>query len=393
MKITAVHIYDCKLYPHATANNLVLLLLQTDQGIEGLGEVSLAYGAGATAAVGMLRQLAERFLLGADPMHIEQMWNRLFRGTFWGQGGGPVLYGAMSAIDAALWDIKGKLFGVPAWELLGGRVNDRLRLYANGWYSRDSAQGRVNLVEPAEYAERALAVVADGYTAIKFDPFVVLADGRRINPPRQLPREQADLAMARVAAVREAVGSEIDIMVEAHGNLGATSAIEIGRRLEEYHPFFFEEPVDATNVEAMAKVVESIRIPVAAGERLYTRHDFRPYIERQLLAVIQPDMGLAGGLSEVKKIAAYAETYDIHVQPHNCAGPVSTAMAVQLDTCITNFIIQEWFPYRDARYYELVEHALDTDAVDGFYRPGDTPGLGVTLNREVAQRYEHLVVR
>ncbi|NLX44042.1 MAG: mandelate racemase/muconate lactonizing enzyme family protein, partial [Chloroflexi bacterium] len=134
-------------------------------------------------------------------------------------------------------------------------------------------------------------------------------------------------------------------------------------------------------------------IPVAAGERLYTRHDFRPYIERQLLAVIQPDMGLAGGLSEVKKIAAYAETYDIHVQPHNCAGPVSTAMAVQLDTCITNFIIQEWFPYRDARYYELVEHALDTDAVDGFYRPGDTPGLGVTLNREVAQRYEHLVVR
>ena len=138
MKITAANVYDCKMYPYTNAYNLVFLLLETDEGLEGLGEVSLAYGAGATAAVGMLRQLAERYLLGANPMRIEDMWNRLFRGTFWGQGGGPVIYGAMSAIDAALWDIKGKAYGVPAYELLGGQVNERLRVYANGWYSRET---------------------------------------------------------------------------------------------------------------------------------------------------------------------------------------------------------------------------------------------------------------
>jgi len=390
MKITAANIYDCKLYPYANSYNLVFLLLETDEGLEGLGEVSLAYGAGATAAVGMLRQMAERFLLGADPMRIEDMWNRLFRGTFWGQGGGPVLYGAMSAIDAALWDIKGKAYGAPAYELLGGQVNERLRVYANGWYSRETDAGRVSLVAPEEYAERALQVVADGFTALKFDPFVVQPDGQRISPARHLPQAQADLAYARLAAVRDAVGPDVDILVEVHGNLGTTSAIAFGQRIEELRPFFYEEPVDAMNVDAMLKVSQNVRIPIAAGERLYTRYGFREYIEKQVLDILQPDMGLAGGLTDVKKIAAYAETYDIHVQPHNCAGPISTAMAVQLDTCITNFIIQEWFPYRDRRFYDLVDQALDTQAVDGYYTPTRAPGLGVVLDRAEADRYTRI---
>ena len=146
------------------------------------------------------------------------------------------------------------------------------------------------------------------------------------------------------------------------------------------------------NVDAMLKVSQNARIPIAAGERLYTRYGFREYIEKQVLDILQPDMGLAGGLTEVKKIAAYAETYDMHVQPHNCAGPVSTAMAVQLDTCITNFIIQEWFPYRDRRFYDLVDQALDTQAIDGYYSPTRAPGLGVVLNRTEADRYTRIRV-
>ncbi len=384
MKITAVDIHDVA---YNLAWNPIFVRISTDEGIEGVGEVSLAYGAGCGAAVGMVKQLAQRFLLGADPFRIEAMWHTLFRRTFWGQGGGPVIYGAMSGIDAALWDIKGKALGVPVYELLGGKVNDRLRLYANGWYVGMTNRARSAYDAPEEYAEGAMGIVADGYDALKFDPFLDLSGLGPRMPERVLPKRMSDLAYARIAAVREAVGPDVDILVEVHGNLGVTSAIEFGRRIEELRPFFYEEPVDAMNVDAMRKVTESVRIPIAAGERIYTRYGFREYIEKQVLDILQPDMGLAGGLSEVKKIAAHAETYDMHVQPHNCAGPVSTAMAVHLDASITNFIIQEWFPYHEPDFYELVEGALEPEAKDGYLTVPDRPGLGVSLNMDMMSRY------
>ncbi len=387
MKIISADIYSCDVNP-ANGNWIpVLLRLRTDEGIDGVGELALAYGTGSEAGVGMLKQMAERFVLNADPMRIEAMWHTLFRRTFWGQGGGPVVYGAMSAIDMALWDIKGKALGVPVCALLGGPVSDTLRVYANGWYTTRTDEGRRSCGSPEEYAEAAQKVVADGYNAMKFDPFAVRADGVWDYPERLLTKERADLAYARVAAVRDAVGPDVDILVEVHGNLGTTSAIEFGRRIVDLRPFFYEEPVDAMNVEAMLKVSQNVPLPIAAGERLYTRYGFREYIEKQALDILQPDMGLAGGISEVKKIAAYAETYDIHVQPHNCAGPVSTAAAVQLDTCITNFVIQEWFPYRTDGTYELVEEALEPKAEDSTYTLPDTPGLGVTLNEKVVNKY------
>jgi galactonate dehydratase len=387
MKITSADVYSCDVNP-ANGNWIpVLLRLRTDEGIEGVGELALAYGTGSEAGVGMLKQMAERYVLNADPMRIEAMWHTLFRRTFWGQGGGPVVYGAMSAIDMALWDIKGKALGVPVCGLLGGPVSDTLRVYANGWYTTRTDKGRRSCGSPEEYAEAAEKVVADGYNAMKFDPFAVRADGVWDYPERLLTKERADLAYARVAAVRDAVGPDVDILVEVHGNLGTTSAIEFGRRIADLRPFFYEEPVDAMNVEAMLKVSQNVPVPIAAGERLYTRYGFREYIEKQALDILQPDMGLAGGISEVKKIAAYAETYDIHVQPHNCAGPVSTAAAVQLDACITNFVIQEWFPYRTDGTYELVEEALEPKAKDSTYTLPDTPGLGVTLNEQVVNKY------
>ncbi len=384
MKITAVDIYDVAFLPNW---NPIFIRISTDEDLDGVGEVALAYGAGSTAAVGMVKQLAERFLLGADPFRIEAMWHTLYRRTFWGQGGGPVIYGAMSAIDAALWDIKGKAYDVPSHELLGGRVNDKLRLYANGWYAAMTNSATATCDAPEEYAEAAQRVVADGYTALKFDPFFDLSgQGPRL-PERVLPKRISDLAYERVAAVRDAVGPDVDILVEVHGNLGVTSAIEFGRRIEELRPFFYEEPVDAMNVDAMRKVSQNVNIPIAAGERLYTRYGFREYIEKQVLDILQPDMGLAGGLTEVKKIAAYAETYDMHIQPHNCAGPISTAVAVQLDACITNFIIQEWFPYHTPDFYELVKGALELEAAEGYLTVPDRPGLGVSLNMDALVRY------
>jgi galactonate dehydratase len=382
MRITDVEIFDVKLPPtppRMASWNPVIVRINTDEGISGVGEVALAYGVGSSAGVGMVRNLAERFLLGADPFRIEHLWDQMYHRTFWAMGGGPVVFGGMSAIDEALWDIKGKAFGVPAYELLGGRCWDKLRVYANGWSH--------GLGTPEQLAEGAQRVVADGYSAMKFDPFYQALDGRRDSPRPALDRERADLAYARVEAVCEAVGPDVDILVEVHGNLGTTSAIQIGKRLEEFDPFFYEEPVDALNVDCMRKVAENVDIPIAAGERLYTRYGFRQYIEQQILDILQPDVGLAGGITETKKIADYAETYHLHVQPHNCAGPVATAPAVQVDACIPNFIIQEWFPYREEAHYELVTDALEHKVVDGYYTVPDTPGLGIELNDDVIKQY------
>ncbi|MCD6519399.1 MAG: mandelate racemase/muconate lactonizing enzyme family protein [Anaerolineae bacterium] len=388
MRIVSADIYDVQITPEWPHWNPVILRLTTDEGIYGVGEVALAYGTGSAGGLGMLKQMVERFVLGSEAERIEAIWHKLFRGTFWAQGGGPLVYGAMSAIDEALWDIKGKALGKPVCELLGGKTQDTIRVYANGWYTKHiPGKGRVSCNTPEEYAEAAQRVVDDGYNALKFDPFAVRPDGVWEYPERALSKERADLAYARVAAVREAVGPDVDILIEVHGNLGVTSAIEMGRRFAELDPFFYEEPVDAMNVECMLKVSQNVPIPIAAGERLHTRYGFREYIEKQALDILQPDMGLAGGITEVKKIAAYAETYNLHIQPHNCAGPIATAASVQLDACITNFIIQEWFPYREPAFYELVEEAFEPQAQDSLFTIPDKPGLGVTLNEKIIARY------
>lgn len=380
MKITQVEIINARItYDPPNVWNPVLVRIHTDEGISGVGEVALAYGVGADAGAGMVKGLAERFLIGADPFRIEYLWNEMYRSTFWGQGGGPVVFGGMSAIDIALWDIKGKALGLPVYELIGGKVHDKLRVYANAWYH--------NLRMPEEYGAKAQQVVADGFTAMKFDPFITLPDGSRVQPPRALSREMANLAFERVKAVREAVGPDIEILVEVHGNLGTASAIKMGQWLEELDPFFYEEPVDALNVDTMKKVSDAVNIPIAAGERLYTRYGFRQYIEQQAVDILQPDMCLAGGISEVKKIANYGETYNMHVQPHNCASPVSTAAAVQLDASIPNFIIQETFPYRIPKNYALVKHALERDIKDGYLSVPSTPGIGVELDDQEIAKY------
>jgi len=387
MKITEAEIFDVNMKSEVSEWkwNPVVLRVRTDEGITGLGEVALAYGTGSSAGMGMLREVVEQFLIGADPFRVEYLWDIIYRQTFWAQGGGPVVYGAMSAINEALLDIKGKALKVPVYEFLGGLCNSGLRLYVNGWY--------LGCTEPEHYAEAARKVVADGYSALKFDPFGFEPDGSWHYPKRYLEPEKAKRAYERVKAVREAVGPDVDILIEVHGNLGVTSAIQMGKCFEEFRPFFYEEPVDAMNVECMKKVSENVNIPIAAGERLYTRYGFRQYIERQALDILQPDIGLAGGLTETKKIADYAETYNMLVQPHNCAGPIATAAAVQLDAAITNFIIQEWLPYRPQSYYAFVVEPLEHKAENGYFKVTDSPGLGIELNEDIISQYPCLRIK
>ncbi|WP_191058403.1 mandelate racemase/muconate lactonizing enzyme family protein [Geminicoccus harenae] len=385
MKITAVTIHDVDYgRDFHTFWNPVIVRIDTDEGIYGAGELGLAYGTGTKGGIHMIRTLAETFLIGADPFRIESIWETFFRRTFWGQGGGPIIYGAMSAIDEALWDIKGKALGVPVYELLGGKFRDEIRVYANGWYT--------GLNAPEEYAEAALKVVADGYDALKFDPFGTTPEGEWRYPRRHIERDWAIMAVRRVEAVRDAVGPDVDILLDLHGNLGTTDAITYGRMLEASRPFFYEEPVDPMNVACMKKVSANVKIPIAAGERLYTRYQFRPYLESQALDILQPDMGLCGGITEARKIAAYAETYNLHVQPHNCGGPVSTAAGVQLDAAIPNFIIMEWFPYWTDERYAIVTDALEHRQRNSRYRIPERPGLGIELNDDYLARFDRLVV-
>jgi galactonate dehydratase len=384
MKVIAADIYDVDL--HRLKPPIILRLI-TDEGLYGLGEFALGYGTGRGAAVAMLKEMVEHFVLGSDPMEIEAMWHTLFRRTFWGQGGGPLHYGGMSTIDQALWDIKGKALGRPIYDLLGGKVRDSIRCYANGWYSAEWAPENNRVpVTPEEYADIAAKVMEYGYTGVKFNPFFPPPGTHWPPHERILDPRRADLGYARLAAVREAIGPQGELWVEVHGWLGPTSAIEFGQRIVPLHPYAYEEPVDAMNVECMLKVSQNVPIPIAAGERLYTRYQFREYIEKQAIDILQPDVGLAGGITELKKIAAYAETYDLHVQPHNCHGPIATAAAVQVDACITNFICQELVPFRDRIVYELVNEPLEWQVVNGCIPVPTTPGLGVTLNEPLMAR-------
>ena len=299
--------------------------------------------------------------------------------SFWAKRGGPIVFAGISAIEQALWDIKGKALGVPVYELLGGKCRDRVRVYANGWSFRAST--------PDEFARAAERVLRDGYSALKLYP---LANPIADNPhgmirhvsQRSIDRAATELAVARVRAVRDAIGPSVDLMLDLSGELTTDAIIALGRRFEEFDILFFEEPVDPFDLEGMRTVADTVRMPIAAGERLYTRYDFRRLLELRAAHVLQPDVGTAGGLFEVKKIAAMAEAFNLRVAPHLCAGPICTAATLQLDATLTNLLIQELYPYRVPEHFAIVDRAPELEVKDGFLSIPDRPGFGVELVRE-----------
>jgi galactonate dehydratase len=374
MKIVEVKIYRVSV----GGRNPVLAQVITDAGLSGVGEAAVAYGTGAPAAAAMVKELAEEFVLGKDPFNIEALWSEMYDHTFWAKGGGSIIFAGISAIEQALWDIKGKALDVPVYELLGGKVRDQVRVYANGWSFRST--------KPNEFAREAERVVKDGYTALKLYPLataVLDAHGHiRHVPRRSIDRAAEDLAVARVKAVREAVGPKIDLMLDVSAELTTDAIIRFGRKVEDQDIMFLEEPVDPSDPDALKKVSEHVNIPIAVGERQYTRYGFRRILELQAADVLQPDIGNTGGIMEAKKIAAMAEVYNMRIQPHNCASPVSTAAALQLDACIPNFIIQELYPYRVPEHFQIVDHAPELDVKDGFLPIPGRPGLGIELVEE-----------
>jgi galactonate dehydratase len=332
--------------------NYVYVKVETDEGIIGWGESTC----GPVAVANMVDEMGAT-LIGKDPGRIEEHWQELYH-LYHNVRGGVIHMAAISGIEIALWDIKGKALGVPVYELLGGPMREKIWTY-----------GRFDGDTPELAVEHALQQVSTGLTALKGDPF----HHTGIFISAEAERE----AIAIVTAVREAVGDDVELLVECHGRLSPTSAIRIGNALEELRPYVFEEPVPPQNIDAMAQVAAAVSIPLATGERLYTKWGFVELLEKQVVGLIQPDICHAGGISELKKIAAMAEAYYVGIQPHNPYGPINTMAALQLDACTPNFMIQEgghhpWFD-------EVVVGEFPKQ-VDGYFDVPTGPGIGLDMD-------------
>ena len=385
MKITSIDIIDVAGDFHSATSRWrpSVVRINTDEGISGYGEIGLAYGIGASGGIGMAHDLAG-LLPGMDPMNNEAIWEKMLRKTFWGQGGGGIFSAAMSAIDIALWDIKGKALGVPVYKLLGGKCRERIRAYASqlqfGW---GNGREKAMLVEPEEYAAAAQAAVADGYDALKVD---VLAMDEHANWNQRdlkgpLSERVIDLGYRRLRAMRDAVGPNVEIIVEMHAFTSATAAIQFGQRIEELGVFYYEEPVMPLNPTLMRRIADRVNIPLAAGERIYWRWGYRPFLESGSLSVIQPDICTCGGITEVKKICDMAHIYDASVQIHVCGGPISTAAALHMEAAIPNFLIHELHRFSLLEFNRKM-CTNDYMPVNGHYEIPEAPGIGQELTEE-----------
>ena len=392
MKITQIDIMT----PHIQENPMwrpILCRIHTDEGIYGDGEAALAYGIASPAAAGMIRDLAT-LIIGMDPLDSEVIWDKLYKSTFWGQNGGPVVFAGISALDIALWDIKGKVFNVPVYKLLGGKRRDNLRTYASqlqfGW--SDHAETLTTLDEYREVSKKA---VAEGYDAIKIDFFTYAPeDGRRYTDEdctRLLSPKLVDVVESRVAAVREAIGPNVDIIMENHSRPDAQSAVQLGRAVQKYNIFYFEEP-NTPNPKTAKFISSKLSMPIAQGERVYSRWQYAPFFEDQSIQVIQPDLGNCGGLTEGKKICDMAYVYDISVQAHVCASPLSTAVALHLESVIPNFVIHEHHT-NNLKPWNKELCTVDWQPVDGKFKVPEGPGLGCEFTDKVLNTENKIIVK
>jgi len=345
----------------------LFLRLETSDGLVGWGE-PVVEGLARTVRTAV-EELLDTYLLGKDPFRIEDHWQTMYRGGFY--RGGPVLMSAIAGIDQALWDIKGKHYEAPVYELLGGAARERMRVYQ--WVGGDRPEG---------VAEAAREKVEEGFTALKMN---ATAELRRIDSPAAV-RDAED----RLAAVREAVGPEVDVGVDFHGRVAKSMAKRLAAALEPYDPMFIEEPVLPEHNDALPEIAQHTTVPIATGERLFSRWEFKELFEQGVVDVIQPDLSHAGGITEVTKIASMAEAYDVAMAPHCPLGPIALASCLQVDACTPNALIQE--QSLDIHYNEtsdVLDYLVDPavfDYDDGYVDLPDGPGLGIDVDHSYVRR-------
>jgi galactonate dehydratase len=354
MKITRFETF----LTNAGLRNYLFIRLTTDTGLTGIGEATLEWQERTVQT--LAHEWVEGRVLGRDPFDVEAVIGSMVRDQY--QGGSTVMT-AISGVEIALWDLIGKACRQPVYRLLGGRCHERLPAYANGWYGGAGT--------PGEYAERACEAVGLGYRALKFDPFGTAW--------KDLRPEESEAAIDIVAAVREAVGPGVGLMIEFHGRLAAGSAVAMIRRLERFQPVWCEEPVVPESMELLSEVKGQVQSPLAAGERLYTLADFYRLTRLRAADVVQMDIAHCGGILTAKKIAAMAAVQDLRVAPHCSIGPVALAACLHFDVSTPNFMIQEAFAEFDVPWRNDLVRGWNPIRQGEFFL-SDAPGLGLDID-------------
>jgi L-alanine-DL-glutamate epimerase-like enolase superfamily enzyme len=364
--------------PRFGGRYFIFVKLTTDSGVTGIGEVYTATYSPHLVAK-MVVEVAQRHVIGSDPFHIEMMWRNVY-GRGYSLRPDLTTGGIVSGLEMAMWDICGKETGKPVYELLGGRVHEKLRAYTYLYppvgvdvYADDPVYS-----DPDAAAEAAVREVERGFTGVKFDP----AGRYSVFDGRQPALHAIDLSVKMVRAVREAIGTRADILFGTHGQFSASGAIRLAKQLEKYDPLWFEEPVPPDSPEEIAKVARATSIPISAGERLTTKYEFHQLLKTGAASILQPNLGRCGGLLEGKKIASMAEVYHAQIAPHLYCGPVVAAANIQLATCTPNFLILETIQGWQGFHSELVKTSIKFEG--GFIIPPTEPGLGIELNEKVA---------
>lgn len=362
MKVTQIKTFVC----HAYRTNWVFVKVITDSGLYGVGEATLEYR--EPTVVQAIKEL-ERYLVGKDPHNIEAFWHDAYRDAYW--RGGVVLMSALAGVEMALWDIKGKALGVPVYQLLGGKVRDSVKCYANAWFA--------GAKKPEEFAQKAKIAVKNGFSGLKWDPFgkeYLNIDPKHLNE-----------ALDCIAAVKDAVGDQVHLIIEGHGRFNVPTAVRVGNALEKFGILWFEEPIPPDDKKGIAWVRSKIATPVSGGERLYSRFEYADYLRMECADFWQPDVSHAGGIMEVRKIAAMAESHYIPVCPHNPSGPVANAATLQLAACIPNFYLLETMandiPWRADVSTEKVKFENSEMFIP------DLPGLGIDINEEEIAKHPY----
>jgi galactonate dehydratase len=361
----------------------VIVELTTKDGITGYGEAAVAYGLGANAAAGMLSDLAPS-VIGADATYPRHVWQEIYDNSFWTKGGGAIVFAAISAIDQALWDIKAKALGIPVYELFGAKFEDTLEVYANGWSTQHD-----DVIGWAEAAERPLG---DGFRILKCYPLAVQQAGGTLRhvQRRQLGDAEFKRAVDRVRTLRKVVGPEIGLMLDLSGGLNNDQLIRFMDVCTELDLTWVEEPLDAFNLQGLRNLAGRWNIPIAAGERVYTRGGFRNLLETGGVDIIMPDVGNCGGIFELVQIAAMAEAYNARVSPHNCASSLCTAASVQVWAASAMSMPLETYPYfSDANdYVQVLKNPPERAVEKGKLRVPTTPGLGAEVDLEAIAPFQ-----
>ncbi|CAN2189851.1 COG4948 L-alanine-DL-glutamate epimerase and related enzymes of enolase superfamily [Candidatus Nanopelagicaceae bacterium] len=360
--------------PHDGGAFWVFVKLTTDSGVEGIGEV---YAVPFHPAVveKMINDVVERYVIGTSPFDIEALWRRAYSAGFT-QRPDVSMMAILSGIETACWDIMGKETNQPVYNLLGGKVRDRVRTYT---YIYPAPGADNSVYSNADIScERAASYIKEGFTALKFDP----AGPYSAFDPRQLSLEMLDFTEKFVKQLREAVGNKVDLLFGTHGQMTPAGAIRLAKKLEKYDLLWFEEPTPPDMPEEMARVAAATSIPIATGERLSTKYEFARVLRHNAAAILQPAIGRVGGIMETKKIAAIAETHYAQLAPHLYAGPIEAAANLHVDLSIPNFLIQESIGKMGNFHAKLLKKPLPWE--NGYFLPTVDPGLGVELNEEVA---------